>query len=126
VISALLLATIAGQAAADWLPVLDHEEYIAYVDPSTIERNGSMAQMWDVTDLKYPQPSPRGYAYASSLAHMEFDCENVRTRTLYFSLRSGQMGEGREVDSFWDATQWLPVAPETLLNTLLEFACAEK
>ncbi len=120
----LLLAMFGPAASADWIAVSEADDYIAYADPGTIERAGIMAQMWDIMDLKYPLPSPRGNAYSSSLAHSEFDCENARMRTLYFSLRSGQMAEGGEVESFWDPNKWLPVAPGTLLNALLEFACA--
>ncbi len=120
----LSLSAFASMASADWIAISEADDYIAYADSGTIERAGIMVQMWDVMDLKYPLPSPCGNAYSSSVAHSEFDCENARMRTLYFSLRSGQMAEGGEVESFWDPNKWLPVAPGTLLNALLEFACA--
>jgi hypothetical protein len=122
----LLAAALAPPASAEWMAISEADDYIAYADPSTIERSGGLAQMWDVMNLKSPQPSPSGNAYSSSIAHSEFDCVNTRIRTLYFSLRSGQMGEGPDIESFGDPNKWLSVAPGTLLDVLLQFACAER
>jgi hypothetical protein len=123
---ALLLTAFAESGIAAWVVVLEGEDFTAYADPATIDRVGNTARMWDVMDLKYPQPSPRGNPYSSSLAHTEFDCANDRMRTLHFSLHSGQMGEGDVVEAFADPNKWLPVAPGTLLKILAEFACGEK
>ncbi len=104
--------------------ISDNEEYIAYVDPTTISRDGDKVRMSDLIDLKFPRPSPRGNLHASSKAHSEFDCVDPRMRPLVFSLHSDPMGEGDLVENAAVSGGWLPVTPGTLLRTLWQFACS--
>lgn len=122
--SALVLAALSCNAAAEWVMVNDHDDYIAYADPATLSRDGNRVQMRDLIDLKAPRASPYGNQHASSTAHSEFDCENSRIRTIAFSLHSGQMGNGDLVETTAESSNWLPVMPGTLLNVLLQFACS--
>ena len=122
---ALVLAALVGNSAAEWVMVYDHGEYIAYADPATVSREGDLAQMSDLIDLKSPQSSPYGNQHASSTAHSEFDCQNPRIRTIAFSLHSGQMGDGDIIETVAESNRWLPVAPGTLLNVLWQLACRQ-
>jgi len=122
---ALALAALVGNSAAEWVMVYDHGEYIAYADPATVSREGDLAQMSDLIDLKSPQSSPYGNQHASSTAHSEFDCQNPRIRTIAFSLHSGQMGDGDIIETVAESNRWLPVAPGTLLNVLWQLACSQ-
>jgi hypothetical protein len=105
--------------------VYDNDEYIAYADPATVSREGNLAQMSNLIDLKSPRSSPYGKQHASSTARSEFDCQNSRIRTIAFSLHSGQMGEGDLVETAAESNRWLPVAPGTLLNVLWQLACSQ-
>lgn len=120
----LVFAALGCGAAAEWVIVTDHDEYIAYADPGTILRDGERAQMRDLVDLKSARSSPFGNRHASSKAQSEFDCQNPRMRTIAFTLHSGQMGEGEIVETLAESNGWLPVAPGTLLNRLRQFACS--
>lgn len=122
--SALLLAALSCHAAAGWIVINDTDEYVAYIDPATISRDGDRARMSDLIDLKSPRPSPRGNLHASSKAHSEFDCLDPRMRPLAFSLHAGAMGEGDLVENVAVSDGWLPVAPGTLLRTLWQLACS--
>ena len=122
--SALVLAALSCPAAAEWVIVSDNEEYIAYVDPATISRDGDKVRMSDLINLKSSRPSPRGNLHASSKAHSEFDCLDPRMRPLAFSLHSDPMGEGDPVENTAVSGGWLPVMPGTLLRTLWQFACS--
>ena len=122
---ALAFAALSCNSAAEWVMVYDHDEYIAYADPATVTREGDLAQMSDLIDLKSPQSSPYGKQHASSTAHSEFDCQNPRIRTIAFSLHSGQMGDGDIVETVAESNRWLQVAPGTLLNVLWKFACSQ-
>jgi hypothetical protein len=105
--------------------VFDNDEYVAYADPATVSREGDLAQMSDLIDLKSPRSSPYGNQHASSTAHSEFDCRNSRIRTIAFSLHSGQMGDGDLVETAAESDHWLPIAPGTLLNVLWQLACSQ-
>ena len=121
---ALMLAAFSGSAASEWVAVHDTGDYIAYADPTTIRRDGNLVKMRDLIDLKDPRPSPYGNQHSSSTAHSEFDCQNVRMRTIDFSLHAGQMGNGNIVETVSESNYWLPVAPGTLLRILWQIACA--
>ncbi len=121
----LVLAAFSCSAAAGWVAVHDTGDYIAYADPATIRREGNRVKMRDLIDLKGPRPSPYGNQHSSSTAHSEFDCENVRIRTIDFSLHSGQMGNGQLIETTSESNQWLPVTPGTLLRILWQLACGK-
>jgi hypothetical protein len=121
---AALLAAASSGTAAEWVRVSDNDEYIAYADPATISREGDLARMSDLIDLKAPQMSPDGNPHASSLAHSQFDCVNPRMRTIAFSLYPGPMGDGDAVETRGESYRWYSVAPGTLLETLRQFACS--
>jgi hypothetical protein len=118
---ALLLA--GAPAAAAWVLVNDHNDYLAYADPATISRDGGIARMRDLVALKSPRPSPYGVTHQSSVGYSEFDCDNPRVRTLAFALHAGRMGEGDIVEQVPPAAGWLPVFAGTLLEVLRRFAC---
>ncbi len=120
---ALALTILSCNSAAEWVMVSDSDEYIAYADPATISREGNLARMSDLVDLKAPRSSPYGNQHASSTAHSEFDCEEPRIRTIAFFLHSGQMGSGDLVETAAVSNGWLTVAPGTLLDVLWQFAC---
>ncbi len=119
----LALAAAHCPAAAAWIIISDHIEYVAYVDDTTISREGSVARMSDLIDLKAPRLSPYGVAHLSSLAQSEFDCSMPRMRTIAFELRAGQMGDGEVVEEVTPPDGWIPVFNGTLLDTLRKFAC---
>jgi hypothetical protein len=121
---ALLLAAFSRGAAAEWVMVTDNDEYIAYADPATITREGDLARMSDLIDLKAARSSPDGNAHLSSRARSEFDCQTPSMRTIAFSLHPGAMGEGDAVETRGESYRWYVVAPGTLLETLRQFACS--
>lgn len=122
---ALVFAALSCGAAAEWVVVADHDEYIAYADLVTLFRDGERVQMTDLVDLKSPRSSPYGNRHASSKAQSEFDCQNPQMRTIAFTLHAGQMGDGEIVETVAESSGWLPVTPGTLLNRLWQFACSQ-
>ena len=125
IVFAAVLAAFGCGAAAEWVVVTDHDEYIAYADPVSIVRDGERVKMSDLVDLKSVRSSPYGNRHASSTAQSEFDCKNSRLRTIAFALHAGRMGEGEIVESVAESDGWLPVFPGTLLNMLWQFACSQ-
>ncbi len=119
----LTLSATPCPAAAAWIIISDHIEYVAYVDDATVSRDGNVARMSDLIDLKAPRLSPYGVAHLSSLAQSEFDCHAPRVRTVAFALHAGPMGDGEVVEEFTHSSDWMPVFDGTLLHTLRKFAC---
>jgi hypothetical protein len=121
--TALLCALLACPAAAGWVVVSEHAEYVAYADAANIVREGEVARLHDIIDLRAPRTSPYGVAHLSSQAHSEFDCLEPRMRTLAFALHAGPMGGGEVVEEVVPAPGWVPVFSGTLLEALRRFAC---
>lgn len=66
--------------------------------------------------------------YMSEEEQVEFDCEDEQMRTLYFSYRSGNMGEGELVDSISNSSniKWGPIEPDSAGAFLWKYACGKK
>lgn len=132
IVLALLLLTATSSAwAAEWVQVSSstgNGGYNIYADPATIRRSGDTVKMWDLLDFKSTQDIGRGrYRYLSSKSQDEYDCKDERTRQLYFTMHSGQMGGGEVVfTSDGTPTNWTPVAPGSIFETLWELACGKK
>jgi len=92
----MLLAGVSSSAAAEWIAVGSGEPSTLYADPSTIRKAGDRVQMLDLLDFKTAQVT-EGYRYMSSKTLSEYDCKEERTRILYFTLHSENMGRGEAV-----------------------------
>lgn len=66
--------------------------------------------------------------YLSEEEQVEFDCEKEQMRTLYFSYRSGNMGEGELVKfiSYSNDIKWDSIEPDSTGAQLWKYACDKK
>lgn len=101
------------------------EPYDTYADIATIRRNGNSAKMWHLHDFKAEQMA-RGKSYRSAKNWVEYDFENARRRTLYFSWNTGHMGEGDTVYRMDEPSEWRPVMPGSIAETLSRIASGER
>ena len=127
VIFAVLLAVVAGDAAAKWVRVSADATHVAYADPATIRKAGSMARMWSVFD--YYQAGPvldNGKSYLSTRAQFEYDCSADRMRPLAVSFHSRNMASGEIVHSTFAPGDWGPVPPGTMNQALWKTACRSR
>ena len=98
-----------------------------YFDPDTIQREGNLVTIWQLTDFKWMQGSARGPArFSSTKTHKQFNCTEKRVRLLAYTEFSLQMGTGIRVDGFVDKDQWLPVEPESINDALWKLACGQE
>lgn len=100
------------------------EPYDTYADIATIRRNGNGAKMWHLHDFKTEQMT-RGKTYRSAKNWVEYDFEHARRRTLYFSWNTGPMGEGETVYRMDEPSEWRPVVPASIAETLSKVASGE-
>jgi hypothetical protein len=124
----LLLAGMSSNAMAELVEIGGYGGLTIYTDPSNIHKEGNMVRMWNVYNYYTAQRGPGGGIYSSIEQQEEFDCREKKMRTLYFSYRSGSMGEGEPVysKSFSDDTRWDSIEPDSKGERLLIFACREK
>jgi len=124
----LLLAAMSTGAMAEWVQVGGNDTTTTYADPSTIRKNGNIAKMWHMYDLRVPQMKSFG-KFRSTKRLEESDCEGARSRILKVVFYSGQMGNGGVVisrdSSGGSLGDWEHVTPETLGETLWKTACGK-
>jgi hypothetical protein len=118
-----LSAASCGVVAA-WVEVGDNEKSTVYADPATIRRTGSMVKMWYLMDFKQLQVKSVPPMF-SSKDFSEYDCKEVRARTLYFHNASENMGGGDIVFSNDTPDNWRPIPPESIRERLWNFACGK-
>lgn len=121
----VLLTVMSSNVAAVWVEVGGNEVTVAYADSGTIRRAGDMVKMWHLLDYANARSIEGIKPYLSIKMQDEYDCAQERTRTLYMSLHSGNMGAGEVLGTVTDRGDWRPVPPDTLVETLRAFACGK-
>jgi hypothetical protein len=96
-----------------------------YVNTDTIRRKEEMVKMWVLFDFKTTR-TVAGHLMLSIKGQEEYDCDGKRHRVLTFSEFSGNMGGGNEVNSTSGEGTWVPIDPESAVQTLWTFACGKK
>ena len=121
----LMLLVTAGAVSAEWTVAGGNDQFVQYVDRATIRRNGNSVKMWDLFDYKTVQKRA-GDAYLSVKSQSEYDCKEEQIRILALLYFSGKMGSGKVVYSTSEAsTQWRPISPASIGETLWKVACGK-
>ena len=98
-----------------------------FIDPDTIQREGNLVTVWQLTDFKWMQGSARGPArFLSTMTHKQIDCREKLVRLLAYKEFSLQMGTGIRVDGYVDKEHWLPIEPESINYALWQLACGQE
>ena len=121
----LLLLLVSGAASAEWTYAGESDEFIHYVDRTTIRRNGNFVKMWSLTDYKKAKVI-NGTSTLSQRTQEGFDCKGEKWRTLALTTFSGQMLSGtvNSTDSS-DTEKWVPVPPDTFSEKMWKIACGK-
>ena len=121
-----LLLLSSGRVYAEWVSVGKTERGVTvYVDAGTIPPKDDLRKVWYLLDFETKRIAS-GTAYLSSMAQREFDCAEERSRLLAFMFFSRNMGSGMPVYTNSDEGNWEPVAPESVVHNLFEYACGKK
>jgi Surface-adhesin protein E len=121
-----LLVLSSAPAYAEWVEIAATDYGMTvYVDPDTIRHEGNLVKMWELFDHKTTQTIGVGL-FMSLKDQREYDCTKGRFRVVTFTQFSGNMGSGKLGYSNSDETKWIPVAPQTMNQTLWKFACSKK
>ena len=91
----VLLLLAATSVRADWVKVGENEGAVIYVDPATLEIRGDVRRVWTLTDVKWA----RGDNVVSFRTLDDFNCKEVRRRTVFRVSYAGPMATGKVIDS---------------------------
>jgi len=92
---------------------------VVYIDTDRIRASTVYPQVWQLIDLKSRQKN----GVKSRRALIEYDCKGKRRRTLAFSSHSDSMAEGKTLFTSTQATQWQPVAGDTVAEKVRQQLC---
>ena len=73
---------------------VDDKKAVFFCDTATINRNGEISRMWEITTFTKVQTNARGHRYMSLRALKAFNCRNVTQAAISFVLYSEMSGEG--------------------------------
>ena len=119
----LMLLVTATTACAEWTLVGDVDEFVQYVDITTIRRNYNLVKMWDLRDFKKQVKGVIATSFLSMNTQREYDCKEELIRILAVNFYSGKMGGGKNLNSFSETSQWTPIPPRTTADGLWMIAC---
>jgi len=118
----MLLVWLACQpwwALAEWEAVDGNFLAVVYIDPDKVHASSVYPQAWHLIDLR--ERSKTGAM--SRLALMEYDCHDMRRRTLAFSSKSEAMGEGKTLFTSAVSTPWKSVSGDTVAQKVMLLLC---
>ena len=115
----LLLA--AGHARAVWVKYGETEQFVFYLDPATIQRNGELRRVWQLRDWK---AGNRGEQRSARILR-EYECKDRRNRVLAVTEFAGPMATGTPLRSSGFApAKWEHIAPDTAGAIMLQRVCS--
>lgn len=117
----LTLLLVTGPAWAEWVLVSESGETDYYIDPATIRKDGNLARVWELNDLK--QRAKDGEL--SRRYRIEYDCKQERFKLLSASEHSGFMASGTTLRTEILDGPWREIPPGTVSRLFLKIVCAK-
>lgn len=115
-----------SSAQAEWLALGRNENFRAYMDQKSLQRNGDLVQVFQLMDFVTAQWADERTVVGSIKTLVEYDCSQPRSRTIALEAYSEQMGDGRMV-----ATERLPnpdwegIKPGSTSDNIRQMVCAK-
>jgi hypothetical protein len=123
VITLFGVASCKPAPAAEWVVFEAAPEATLYIDPSTIHKDGSRADMWVLIDYKNPQSDKTGKKVLSDKIHYQYDCAAKQLSITETSAHTGAMGAGEIVNITPDAPEVMSIPAGTTAEKLWQRAC---
>ncbi len=127
--SAALLLTaffLAGNAHAEWLFIGRNENFRAYLDQTSLQRNGERTQVLQLMDFVTAQWADERTVIGSIKSTVEYDCAQPRMRTVALEAYSEQMSGGRRVASEQlPNADWEGIKPGSTNEKVRQLVCGK-
>jgi hypothetical protein len=120
----LMLAAVSNSAMAEWVAIGTGDGFILYANPETIRKSGNKVKMWSLTDYNSVR-EVGSEKFLSDKSQGEYDCKKEQAKNLYSSWHSENMGKGNVVSTTNKPREWFPVAPDSIGEVSLKFACGK-
>jgi len=126
----LLFLLLGSQAWADWNFIGKTPEFTMYGDPSSIQRNGSVAKVWVMGDYKAVQssrfPPPLLWLNYQSVKELkEYDCANGWHRTVKTAIFAARLAKGDPLYTFDSGANFAPMVGTPIDVAQFQFGCED-
>jgi hypothetical protein len=117
---------------AEWVAIDEryqsHPLQTAYIDLSSIRREGNVVQLSALIDWKAMQGGRSPTRFYSTTLTKQFDCAERQVRTLAATDFDGHMGMGEVIggSGYSSEGHWVAIEPGTLNQGLWEAACGKR
>ena len=114
-----------GSAYAGWEAVAVSETGMTvYIDRTSMHRETYVVTMSVLHDFQVPERLSAG-SFLSFTAQQQYDCGEVRSRTMRTVVFTEHMGNGSVLYSGTGNHTWQPVTPMSINHALWQSACPE-
>lgn len=125
---AIAVSCTAEAQKENWAEVADTDSSVIYIDKTTVRRSGDTVKVWHMVDMKVmgrhePIDSNKGKQYWSIRFQREYDCKEVKARTLSAATFRGNMGVGFSEGQQNEPTGWNDIPPGTVEYMAWKIVC---
>lgn len=128
----LWVVLVHGAARAEWVAMdtqyQSHPLQIAYIDPSTIRRDGNVVTLIALIDWKAMQGGRTPTRFHSTTFSKHVDCAGKLVRTLASTDYYGHMGTFEVIGGGRHSSedQWMAIKPGTINEGLWDAGCKKE
>ena len=123
----LALTLISSSAvAAEWMqiPNASDNAFNLHLNMEKVTISGNKAKMWVMYDSTSAQALTSGEKYLSVKMLNEYDCKEIKSRTIFYSWHSGNMGAGISISTKDSPkAKWKPIPPRSDGKISQRIAC---
>jgi hypothetical protein len=105
-----------------WEPILSGNDFVTYINRDRIQKNGEKRRVWVLKD--YREANAIGAVSSRSL--LEVDCKEEKIRILTSTEHSGSMGDGNILNEQNSIQGWIPIPPNTGVDSIHLAVCKRK
>lgn len=113
------LVALAAPALAEWEKVSESESASYFIDRATLLSNGNLRRVWQLQNLKQRDRDGE----LSRRALVEYDCREVKNRTLSLSMHPEPMAGGKPLDAYSDPTSPRNIVPGSSGEVIYRLLC---
>lgn len=122
-----MLSLFITSAMAEWTFAGKNDEFDIYFHAATLRKLNNKVKMWELVDYKSGRENASSKKlYWSAKSQFEYDCVEVQSRMLTLSQFAEPKGRGNVVYSDSSASEWEPIAPDSIGYALWKLACGKK
>lgn len=117
---------LVGGARAEWLALGRTDNFRAYMDQKSLEKDGDLVRVLQLMDFVTAQWADERTVVGSIRSQVEYDCLQPRSRTLSLEAYSEQMGDGRLVaNERMPNPDWEGVNPGSMSEKIRQLVCGK-